>query len=137
MISEKRIKRLHQKLLNELINYINDWIHFNEGSNCSCLNYPEPFIWDFFYQFHSYKKKPFHDFENNQNIYVLYDAKHIFEEYINDSFIFNYIVDTYRLIQYNDEWKTNIINNMKYELILKLPIIDPLPIYVLNYLICL
>jgi hypothetical protein len=124
-------KKKYNKVIKELIEYI-EWN--NSSVDLTNLNINPPLIWDIYYEKYKYnfhKVKLSNVFIKKSSNIVKIDFQTIYKCYLKDSFYKQFIQPDIEDITIEND----VIINMKYELILKINMIEPIKIHILNYLI--
>lgn len=125
-------KKKYKKVIKEL----NEYIEWNqETKNNTNLKLNPPLIWDIYYEKYNYNFHYVHlhnVFVRDGSLIIKMDFEKIYKEYVSDDY---YISSIEPFIVYPLR-NNDILQNMKYELVLLLDVIRPIQIHILTYLIC-
>jgi hypothetical protein len=125
-------KKKYNKVMLELLEYI-DWNDTSTSNKNLKLN--SPLIWDIYYEKYHYHfdiVKLSNVFVRKGSPIVKLDFQTIYQSYLKDKYYTQFIQPYVQPIYIEND----VIINMKYELVLKMNIMEPLRFHILHYLIC-
>lgn len=118
-----------KKKFNKVIKELNIYIEWRCGV---VYDIYEPLIWDIYYEKYRYNVKLSDVFSRKSSSIIKIDFQEIYKIYLNEDVYKNIIEPYLNPIELSND----VILNIKYELVLKIDILKPIQIYILNYLIC-